>query len=708
MHARAQILAVFAIVLLLLGGTTAAFAHAGLISAVPADGSVLDAAPTDLILSFTEPVSPISFSLIGVGGNPVALPTGRIDDASVEVPLPTGLGKGSYLFSWRVTSEDGHPVNGTVGFAIGAPSGMIAAPPPDPVLVALIWAVRAAQYVALFLGVGAAAFAALTPVPPAARQRSRVLAASGLVLVPLALGLQGVDLLGLPVAALSTTAPWLEAVASPYAQTQGLLALVFVFALLPRKEAALLAGLVGALAPTLSGHASTAEPQLLMRGAVFVHMASLLFWLGALMPLAAALKTKDIDALRDFSRVIPFAIAALLLSGGTLAVVQLGLTPLDWLSPYGALLAAKLALVAILLLLALWNRVRLTWRAKASDVTPLRRSILVELVLVVAILGIVAGWRFTPPPRVLAEIAAASAPLTVPLVADGATGHLDIAPGRSGPVSLTLDLSLAAEAVTVQLSNRGEAIATISKPAQQGSDHMWHVDGVLLPAGGDWSVAVLARTGKFDLSTLTGAFLLPHAAKETSMIPPKLAAALVSSVLLASPATAAGVLDNCPVGQSFTQAGITVTGAFTRATPKGAQSAGAYFNIRNAGPEADTLKGASSAAASDVTLHQMKMNGNIMEMSAIEGGLAIPAGGSASLDPMGNHLMMTGMSQSFSKGQCVQLTLHFAKAGDLPVALNVGGFGQQAPPTDDAASSALPAMDMSGMDMDGMSSMPGM
>jgi copper(I)-binding protein len=178
-------------------------------------------------------------------------------------------------------------------------------------------------------------------------------------------------------------------------------------------------------------------------------------------------------------------------------------------------------------------------------------------------------------------------------------------------------------------------------------------------------------------------------------------AAFAALLLVSAPAFAhEGVIHTgCPTGQSFTVGGLTVTGAFIRATPKAAQSAGAYLSVSNTGPDADTLTGASSEAAGDIALHLMKMNGNVMEMSSVEGGLAIPPGGSASLDPMGYHLMLTGMGQQFVEGQCVEMTLHFAKAGDLPIELNVGSFAQSAPP----ASSGVSVMSSGAMDMSSMS-----
>jgi copper(I)-binding protein len=179
------------------------------------------------------------------------------------------------------------------------------------------------------------------------------------------------------------------------------------------------------------------------------------------------------------------------------------------------------------------------------------------------------------------------------------------------------------------------------------------------------------------------------------------AASLVLALSAPALAQDSGIIaQGCAVGRTFAAGDISVSGAFTRATLPGAASAGGYFLVTNTGGTDDTLIGASSPAAKSVSVHQMRMNGNVMEMSEVEGGLAIPAKGSVALAPSGYHLMMTGRAEPFVEGACVQLTLHFAKAGDLQVELNVGSFAQATAPGAEAAAPAA--------SMDGMSSMEGM
>lgn len=182
--------------------------------------------------------------------------------------------------------------------------------------------------------------------------------------------------------------------------------------------------------------------------------------------------------------------------------------------------------------------------------------------------------------------------------------------------------------------------------------------------------------------------------------------ALAVLLVVAAPALARadnGIVQGCALGQSFTSGPLTVTGAFLPATPKGAPTAAAYMQIANAGA-ADTFTGATSPAGG-LTLHRMTQNGNVMQMAEVTGGLPIPAGGTVSLDVMTYHLMLSGMPQ-LKPGDCVEMTLHFANAGDVPIVLNVGGLGSTTPPT--APASGISVMPSGGSGMDAMSDMSSM
>jgi copper transport protein len=80
---------------------TGALAHGSLVSAVPADGSVLTEAPKTIQLRFNESVAPAVVSLIDAGGKAHDA-TMRAVERSVEIVLPAPLPRGTQILSYRV------------------------------------------------------------------------------------------------------------------------------------------------------------------------------------------------------------------------------------------------------------------------------------------------------------------------------------------------------------------------------------------------------------------------------------------------------------------------------------------------------------------------------------------------------------------------------------------------------------------------------
>ncbi|MGW0409900.1 copper resistance CopC/CopD family protein [Streptomyces collinus] len=109
----------------LLAGAAPASAHAALTGSDPAQGVVVDKAPTQVSLTFSEKVAMNDDSL------QVLDPKGK--DVAVGAPVNPGgttyavklrgnLPKGTYTVAYQVVSEDSHPVSGAYTFSIGAPS----------------------------------------------------------------------------------------------------------------------------------------------------------------------------------------------------------------------------------------------------------------------------------------------------------------------------------------------------------------------------------------------------------------------------------------------------------------------------------------------------------------------------------------------------------------------------------------------------------
>ncbi|MFZ2102574.1 MAG: copper chaperone PCu(A)C [Oricola sp.] len=104
-----------------------------------------------------------------------------------------------------------------------------------------------------------------------------------------------------------------------------------------------------------------------------------------------------------------------------------------------------------------------------------------------------------------------------------------------------------------------------------------------------------------------------------------------------------------------------------RATPPGAPVSGGYLVIRNTGAEADRLIGGSTGFAGKVEIHEMVMDGDVMKMRPVDGGLEIPAGGEVTLKPGGYHVMFMMLKEPLQADSKQKVTLQFEKAGSIEV-----------------------------------------
>lgn len=128
---------------------------------------------------------------------------------------------------------------------------------------------------------------------------------------------------------------------------------------------------------------------------------------------------------------------------------------------------------------------------------------------------------------------------------------------------------------------------------------------------------------------------------------------------------------------------LNISAPFVRATLPNAPVGGGYITIENTGTDADRLVSVKSGVAGEVGIHEMKMEGDVMKMRALEDGLEIPAGATVAMGPGGYHLMFMHLNQPLVEGSSVTVTLTFEKAGTVDVALPVLGAGakQAAPMT---------------------------
>ncbi|WP_445501259.1 DUF1775 domain-containing protein [Microvirga sp. G4-2] len=149
---------------------------------------------------------------------------------------------------------------------------------------------------------------------------------------------------------------------------------------------------------------------------------------------------------------------------------------------------------------------------------------------------------------------------------------------------------------------------------------------------------------------------------------------------LASPAPGVKIVaaaNPSPVAQQVGT--LTIEQPWSRATPAGAQVGGGYLRITNNGKEADRLIGGSFPNASRVEVHEMTMEGDIMRMKQVAGGLEIKPGATVELKPGAGHLMFMDLKEPLKEGQIVKGTLVFEKAGTVDVEYTVRGMGGAAP-----------------------------
>ena len=504
--------------LVVLASTSPAFAHAALIKTDPADGAVLAQAPAQFSLTFSEPVSPLVLTLVKPDGTPVPLTAFRLTDQTVEIDNPQILKSGTHVLSWRVISADGHPVGGSLLFSIGAPSE------PPVVSEAVDWPQRSAiwigkvfLYIGLFIGVGGAfALAWLTQGGRAGQRFVTTAILGGLIAAPLSLGLQGLDALGAPLSHVAQPVIWRTGLGTSFGWTVLVALIALGLGLLslagprPAAKPFALAGLAGVgVALAASGHASAAEPQWLTRPMVFLHGVGIAFWAGALMPLGLALKGQSAEAapfLRRFSRMILPVVAVLAVAGIVLAIIQVQTPAALVNTAYGRLLLIKLGLLVFLFTLAAVNRWKLTASAEAGATEVQRRlarSIGVEVLIVLAIFGVAAGWRFTPPPRALAI--AAAQPVSVHIHALQAMADLSITPGHAGPVVASMIIMtgdfgpLDAREVTLVLSKPDSGIEPLKRAATKPGDGSWRVDNLVVPVPGRWTVRIDILVSDFEM-----------------------------------------------------------------------------------------------------------------------------------------------------------------------------------------------------------------
>jgi len=124
---------------------------------------------------------------------------------------------------------------------------------------------------------------------------------------------------------------------------------------------------------------------------------------------------------------------------------------------------------------------------------------------------------------------------------------------------------------------------------------------------------------------------------------------------------------------------IHISTPWARATPKGAASGAGYMTITNKGTTPDAVSCVSDNASAQCQIHTMTMEGGVMKMRPVEGGLEIKPGETVTLQPGGYHIMFVNLKHSLEQGQSVKATLKFEHAGTVDVEYPIAAIGAPAP-----------------------------
>ncbi|SBU99310.1 copper transport protein [Streptomyces sp. Ncost-T6T-1] len=390
---------------LLLAGAGPASAHAALTGSDPSDGAVVDTAPKQVTLSFSEAIA------VGDDSIRVLDPSGKRADTEAEprdlseggtvrygVSLHSGLPDGTYTVAWQAISADSHPISGAFTFSIGAPSDTTVALPSQeagggPVGVVYDIA-RYTAYGGFVLLVGGSAFvlvcwrggATALPMQRLVVRGWLALTAATLVMLLLRNPYTGsgkfadaFDLAGLQ--SVLDTKPGAALVSRLLLLGAAALFIAVLFGTYARREderekkdltfgLAVGGGVVATgIAATwaMSEHASTGIQASIAMPVDVLHLLAVAAWLGGLASLLVALyRTPDIGsaAVRRFSSVAFGSVVVLAATGIYQSWRQVGSWSALTGTRYGQLLTLKVALIAVLLAVAWFSR---RWTGRLTD-----------------------------------------------------------------------------------------------------------------------------------------------------------------------------------------------------------------------------------------------------------------------------------------------------------------------------------------------------
>lgn len=132
--------------------------------------------------------------------------------------------------------------------------------------------------------------------------------------------------------------------------------------------------------------------------------------------------------------------------------------------------------------------------------------------------------------------------------------------------------------------------------------------------------------------------------------------------------------------QQATPKAASVDQAWVRLPAVAGRPGAAYFTVHG-GPVDDRLMAVGSPQVVRAEMHDMSMEGGIMKMAPIEGGLAVPARGAVTFSSGGKHVMLFDISPKVSPHGKIVLTFTMASGEKLETQADVFSAGDEEPQT---------------------------
>lgn len=426
-------LAAYVLGALIIGGMLAlipgspAQAHAVVTGTSPAANEVVEEDPEAIHVQFNETVQPIE-AAIGVVGpdNEIAdVPSDDYSDddgTAIHIPLEDDLSDGTYLVSYRVVSDDGHPIAGTFTFSLNeaseVPDSDVLSLEGDPTTQAFVYVNRYLGYLGLALAMGAGLLLLACKLPHRALVGKFI--ASGLTLVAITavagLYLQTAYTNG--VALTDVTGDALQAFMQSWVGIGLILRLLVILIALPLLRTVVvrdddpplsaklgIAALGLALTVTwpMTGHAIASGHPVTAITADMIHLAAAAAWLGGLIILIFTVLRPKVEAnpevMKSWSLWAGYLIAALFAAGVANSLVEIDSVNSLFNTTYGQLIIAKVVGLGLIVAVAFFSR-RVVRRNGGEGRTLLRKLVAVEVALALAVLGVVVVVVQTEPARV--------------------------------------------------------------------------------------------------------------------------------------------------------------------------------------------------------------------------------------------------------------------------------------------------------------------